>query len=156
MDRRFSPFVLALFLPFVVGCGRGVRIDTPPGFVELEEEESRYQYRATTADGLVLAVREIAHEPKGSLEFWTKATENKLRDRGGYALLEKKPTKTSRGLEGMTLRFGHDEGQTPHLYQVSLFVTEKKIVLFEAGGRKELFETSEKELASALASLRVE
>lgn len=153
MARRFSPLLLLLL---AVGCGGGLRVETPAGFVELEEEDSRYHYRATTADGLVLAAREIPHEPKGSLEFWTKATENKLRDRGGYSLLEKKPAKTSGGLEGTTLRFGHDEGRTPHLYQVSLFVTEKAIVVFEVGGRKELVEASEKEIAAALGSLQLD
>ena len=37
---------------------------------------------------------------------------------------------------GAELDFGHDEGRTPHLYRVALFVTDKKIFVIEAGGAK--------------------
>jgi hypothetical protein len=35
------------------------------------------------------------------------------------------------------MHFGHDEGRTPYLYTVAIFVTDKKIYVFEAGGTKE-------------------
>src|SRR5512134_1102897 len=56
-------------------CGPSFQAGTPPGFVELENQ-TQYDYRATNADGLVIAVREIDHEPKGEIGFWTKAIEN--------------------------------------------------------------------------------
>lgn len=145
MRRYLSPILFALLL---AGCGHAFQTATPPGFVELEDQESYgYDWRATTADGLVVAVRDIANEPKGPLEFWTRAIENSLRQRGGYALLGRRDVKNAQGLTGVELRFGHDEAQKPHLYTVTIFVTDSHIYLLEAGGSKEQMEANAKELA---------
>lgn len=109
---------------------------TPPGFVELEDRYSWNEYRATTADGVVIGIRAFDNEPKGELAFWVRAIENRMRDAGGYALLEKKDVKNRGGLTGTELRFGHDEGDEPYLYRVSIFVDEKRVYLVEAGGSK--------------------
>lgn len=109
---------------------------TPPGFVELEDRYSWNEYRATTADGVVIGIRAFDNEPKGELAFWVRAIENRMRDAGGYALLEKKDVKNRGGLTGTELRFGHDEGDEPYLYRVSIFVDEKRVFLVEAGGSK--------------------
>lgn len=122
----------------LIGCGPSFQVATPPGFVELDEDDSSYDYRATTADGLVLSVREIEHEPKGDLGFWVRAIENELRTRGGYAHLDTVPIKNRQGLEGRQLSFGHDESHRPHLYVLNVFVTDDYIYLVEAGGSKEL------------------
>lgn len=129
--------VRLLVLALTSGCGPSFKAATPPGFVELDADYDNYDYRATTADGLVLGVREVEHDPKGDLDFWVRAIENELRSRGGYALIESKPVKNVQGLSGRQLWFGHDEGQKPHLYMVTLFVTEGWIYLVEAGGTKE-------------------
>jgi hypothetical protein len=97
-----------------------------------------------------MAVRELPHDPQGSLEFWSKAIENQLRNRGGYALLGSKDLTTKSGLKGRALRFGHDEGNTPHLYAITVFVTESRIYLVEYGGRQELVTKSETDLEKAL------
>lgn len=130
----------ALFLGLALaGCGNSFQAATPPGFVELEDQEA-YDYRATNADGLVIAAREIDHEPKGTLEFWAKAIENRMRQRGGYALLGSHDVKNAGGAAGKQLRFGHDESGKPHLYTITLFVTDSTIYLLEAGGTKELMD----------------
>lgn len=135
---------ISLALSFVVvsalaatGCGRSFVPATPPGFVDLGD--SIYpdgEYRATTADGAVIGVRAFDNEPKGELAFWARALENRMRETGGYALLEKRAVTNRAGLVGTELVFGHDEGRTPHLYRVALFVTDKKIFVIEAGGAK--------------------
>lgn len=134
MRRLLALVFLALVL---LGCGPSFQAATPPGFVNLDEEYSNYDYRATTADGLVLAVRELEHEPKGDMAFWVRAIENEMRTRGGYAHLGTQDVQTRQGLKGKQLRFGHDEGNRPHLYTVTLFVTDDHIYLLEAGGTKE-------------------
>ncbi|MBK7580983.1 MAG: serine/threonine protein kinase [Myxococcales bacterium] len=151
MNRLILGLVAGLAL---AGCGHSFEATTPPGFVELEDQEA-YDYRATTADGLVIAVREIDHEPKGSMAFWTRAIENRMRQRGGYALLGTRDVKTAGGLDGKQLRFGHDESGKPHLYYVTLFVTDKYIFLLEAGGTKELVEKQSAELDQAVQGFRV-
>lgn len=126
-------------------------MNTPSGFVEVKGEP--YDYRASSADGLVIAVRELDHEPKGDLAFWVRAVENEMRLGRGYALLDTREVKTSRGLAGKEMRFGHDEGSNPHLYWVAVFVTDTKLYVIEAGGTKDLVEKSEALLEAAIVSL---
>jgi len=137
------------------GCGPSFVASTPAGFVELEDDYDAYDYRATTADGLVLAVREIENDPKGPIDFWTRAIENRMRQRGGYALLETLDVKSADGVAGKQLRFGHDEdGNKPHLYYITLFVTDEAIFLLEAGGTKELMTENAAQIDGAIAKFR--
>jgi hypothetical protein len=147
--RHVAPFVLAaLLLP---GCGHHFDAATPQGFVELEHQ-TRYDYRATSADGLVIGVRELQNDPKGELAFWARAVENQLRNRGGYALLATRAVKSKDGVAGKQFRFGHDEGKTPHLYSVTVFVTPKRIQVLEIGGTQELMTANAAETDSAVAN----
>jgi hypothetical protein len=134
-----GPLLAALALLAAAGC-ETFRAQTPAGFVALEDPKRRYDYRATTHDGVVLGVRAMANEPRGDEGFWAQAVTERLRQQGGYALLETRPVKTDSGLTGRQLRFGHDQGARPHLYQVTLFVTRKRIYLLEAGGARPLME----------------
>jgi hypothetical protein len=119
------------------GCGgRPYVPQTPPGFVEFKEKYDGDEYRAATADGVVLGIRAFKNEPKGELAFWVQAIKNRLRDVGGYALLETRPVADRANLKGTELRFGHDEGSEPHLYMVAIFASEERVYLLEAGGTK--------------------
>jgi len=130
--------VSALALSLMMGCaGRSFFVAVPPGFVELQNQEPEYSYRATSADGVVVAVREIKHEPKGDATFWVQAIQNRMRSMAGYAQLETVEVATKSGLKGKQLRFGHDEKGEPLLYTITVFVTEKYIYLVEFGGTKE-------------------
>ena len=140
MTAPLSKLWLALLPLVLAGCGRSFVPATPPSFVELNDQRPSYDYRATSADGVVLGARAIDNDPKGTLPFWSEAIERRLRAMGGYALLEKRAVSCLGGLTGAQLRFGHDEGSTPHLYVVSIFVAEKHIFLLEAGGTKEQIE----------------
>ncbi len=146
----------ALFLMLVTACaGPSFTIDTPAGFVEIKNEFDSYDYRATSADGMVIAVREIEHDPQGEAEFWLQAIKNRMRDRGGYALLDTLPVKSGDGLAGTQLRFGHDhEGDTPHLYYISLFVSPSALYLVETGGTKDQVTGQDAKLDAALRSFR--
>ncbi len=151
-------WILIVSLAFVglAGCGYAFEATTPPGFVELKDQDhAGYAYRATNADGLVIAVRQLDNDPKGELAFWEQAIENQLRQRAGYSLLDKRDAKSTDGTPGRQLRFGHDEGKTPHLYYVTVFVNDRRIYLVEAGGTKELVEGHAAELESAVARFRV-
>ena len=153
--RRFI-LVISLGLGWLVGCGYAFEASTPSGFVELkEQQDAGYAYRATSADGLVIAVRQLDNDPKGEISFWEQAIENQLRQRAGYSLLEKRDAKSADGTPGRQLRFGHDEGKTPHLYYVALFVNDRHLYLLEQGGTKELVEAHAADLEGAVARFRV-
>lgn len=156
MKSRKLVSIAALFGALSLSaCGHDFHAATPRGFVELEDQE-RYDYRATSADGLVIGVRELDNEPRGELDFWTRAIENQLRGRHGYALLETRSVKSKDGVHGKELRFGHDEGKSPHLYYLSVFVTPKHIALLEIGGTKELMLKSVAATDFAVANFSVD
>jgi len=150
----FSKLSLLLALLGAVACGPSFQVTTPNGFLELPEP-GQYDYRATTADGLVLAAREISNSGEGSLEFWSRAVENQLRLNEGYALLESRSIRSKDQVPGVELRFGHDFGAKPHLYYVALFVKPSKLYLVEVGGTKELVLKSASAIEQALTQFTV-
>ncbi len=133
---RTALFVSALAVALLASACRPFVPATPPGFVELEDRYGSAEYRATTADGVVLGVRSFDNDPKGERSFWVRALENRMRNMGGYALLEKREVKNRGGLTGTQLRFGHDEGDEPYLYYLTIFVTEDRVFVLEAGGAR--------------------
>jgi hypothetical protein len=154
-----SIFYCSSVLGLLLAASCSPLVVTPPGFVSLDSDDSQYDYRATTPDGLVISARELDHDPEGALSFWVDAIKNKMRDRGGYALIGEQDVKTQKGLAGKLLRFGHDEGKVPHLYSVAVFVTmgswlsTGSIYLVEAGGTKELVEKNDAKILAAIQSL---
>ncbi len=148
-ETRMACLLTALSLWFL-GCQL---MTPPPGFVSLDDYRGEFDFRAVSPDGLVISAQELDHEPEGDLAFWTRAIENELRGRSGYALLETRDVRTNDGVPGKQLRFGHDEGGTPYLYYVSVFVTDDCIYLVEAGGEKKLLSKHEASLDAAMRSL---
>lgn len=142
----------AAFALAAAGCGRPFEAATPQGFVDLGGRYGSNEYRATTADGVVLGVRAYDNDPKGELAFWARALERQMRENGGYALIEKRAVKDRAGLPGTQFRFGHDEGKEPHLYYVTLFVTDQRIFLLEAGGIKSEMERQAAQIDWAIAN----
>jgi hypothetical protein len=145
---------LLLCAPLLLSLGGCLRIDTPKGFVELDDPQS-YHYRATSATGVVLAVRseDSRKDEGGDLDFWSEAINRKVRRLGGYALLETRDVQTARGLPGKQLRFGQDQSGRPHLYWVSLFIDGDDLYVIEAGGPKDSFTELEAGLEKAIASI---
>ena len=149
-------WLAASALWLTAGCGGSAFYSaTPPGFVELEDQEPDYQYRATSADGVVVAVREIEHEPKGDQAFWDQAIRNRMRERAGYALIASKEVTTKSGLKGTQLQFGHDEKGQSMLYTITVFVTQDHIFLLEFGGSKEEMTRQAGHLAWVIENFRL-
>jgi len=137
------------------GCGSSFAMSAPEGFVELDEEYSNYDARFTSADGVVISVRSIEHDPKGDLDFWVEAIQSRIRMNGGYALLETEDVRAASGQSGKQLRFGRDQNGTPFKYWVTIFVTDAHIHIVEAGGRTEQFDAAQGRVENAIASLSI-
>lgn len=145
-------------LSLVAGCARPFTVQTPNGFVEVEDKEQGkelFDYRAAHPDGIVTAVKVLRHDPRGDLAFWSRAIQNEMRNFRGYALLEKRPVRSADGVAGEQLRFGIDLGDRPHLYRVTVFLDEDDIFILEQGGRAELVKAHTKELDDAIVSFRI-
>ncbi|MFO0734953.1 MAG: serine/threonine protein kinase [Labilithrix sp.] len=140
----------------LVGCGRPFKVETAPGFVPLENQSGySYDYRATTPEGVVVAIRVIDDEERGDLAFWTQALTLQLRDVSGYALLETTDTRSRDGTKGKLLKLGHDEDGKPFTYWVGVYLAQGRLFIVEAGGQKDAFERAKPNVEWMLASVKV-
>lgn len=141
-------------LTTLTGCSTPL-IQTPDKFLRLEHQEHEYAYRATSADGVVLAGRVFDYDKDlgGGLAFWVDAIKLRLSAVGGYALLKEQDIKAKSGLAGKQLRFGHDEKRGTYQYWVTLFVAGDRLVVLEAGGHEAKLSLHERAISSALASV---
>ena len=149
---------LAGALLLLGACGRPFDVKTAPGFVPLENQSAsttQYEYRATTPEGVVVAVRVVEDENRGDLAFWTQALTLQLRDVSGYALLDSSDVASLDGTQGRLLKFGHDEADKPFAYWVTIFPAQGRLFLVEAGGSKDAFDRARPSVEWMLKSVRV-
>jgi hypothetical protein len=149
--RALYIFLIALAL---VGCGRPFDVKTAPGFVPLEGQTS-HDWRATTPEGVVVAVRVVEEEKRGDIAFWTQAVTLQMREVSGYALLETTDVASADGTKGKLLKFGHDEDGKPYDYWIEIFSAQGRLFLVEAGGQKDPFERARPNVEWMLKSVKV-
>ena len=135
------------------GCSNGFTIATPNGFAELEDQDN-YGYRATNAEGVVLAVRREANKPYGDLGFWSGAVDAYLQ-RKGYQAVETVDVKSADGVAGKQVRYRTSHGDREQIFWVAVFVTGEAVVTVEAGGERDFFVPVEKSLGAAISSLTI-
>lgn len=150
LTRRL-PLLLALSL-LAPACA-SFHVNTPNGFAELEDDE-RYDYRATNADGVVIAVRVVRNEPRASLEFWGRVVDERLRRQGYVPEGNPEPVRSANGLPGVMFRYAATVGGREHRYHVAVFVQNRKVFVLEAGGDREVFDPAAPAVARALRSFR--
>lgn len=137
-------------------CVPSVTVSTPSGFAVLDDQKE-YVYRATSAVGVVLAVRAEKNEPRGNRDFWAAALDRKLR-RGGYVPDgPQTEVRTSTGLVGRSLRYTRDESGRKSRFWIAVFVTHDRVWVVEAGGDVERFdEPTQNGIQKAIEALRVD
>lgn len=157
LARKLGLPLVALVALSLTACGRPFKVETAPGFVELDNQSSAsdYAYRATTPEGVTFGVRVIEDEGRGDLAFWTQALTLQLRDVTGYALLESAEVKSRDGTPGRILKFGHDEDSKPYAYWVAVFMAQGRLFVVEAGATKEQMERQRAEVEWMLKSVKV-
>jgi hypothetical protein len=154
MKRALAALCIAVLAFAASACGRPFDVKTAPGFVPLENQAA-YEYRATSPEGVVVAVRVVEDENRGDLAFWTQAVTLQLRDVLGYALLDSADVASRDGTKGKLLKFGHDEGDKPYAYWVTIFPAQDRLFLVEAGGEKDVFDRAKPSVEWMLKSVRV-
>jgi hypothetical protein len=135
-------------------------VKTPDNMVAVEKSDR--EYVAMTHDGVV--VRALVHEQGDSDEgvgvaghdFWVKSVRERMRTRGGYALIEETEVRSANGHRGTRMKFGRDQQGMTYLYWLTIFVTEQNVHIIDAGGPKEQFEAAQAAVEQALSSYVVE
>ncbi|WP_146974417.1 hypothetical protein [Lujinxingia vulgaris] len=136
------------------------KITTPDQMVEVSKtKNTAADYVAMTHHGVVMRAQTFevgesrgADAPPASLEFWEQAVMERMRTRGGYALLEKSDIEAASGEKGLRFEFGRDQNGAPYRYTVALFATDKRIHLIEAGGRQDRYDEATEAIDQALES----
>lgn len=137
-----------------VGCHPSVRLQAPDDFAELGAGKgTRYDFRAASAQGVVLAVRTESNDPRANVDFWADAIDVRMR-RDGYAAEAKKDVVSASGLQGKQLRYSREEERRVYRYWLTVFATGEHVYIVEAGGDKESFDPAEKTVERAVLSLR--
>lgn len=136
-------------------CGPSVTLQTPSGFAVLEDQKE-YVYRATSAEGVVLGVRAERNQPHGNLEFWSEALDRQLRHGGYVTEGALKEVHLASGLTGRELRYTRVENGRKQRFWMTVFVTEKRVWVVEAGGDADRFkERTQLAVQKAIASLGI-
>ncbi|MCH9684816.1 MAG: hypothetical protein K0V04_25495 [Deltaproteobacteria bacterium] len=145
-------WMLTLAAVALGGCSTA-RLQTPAGFAAHTDDKT-YEYRASDGAGVVIAVRREKNRPQGDLDFWSAALDVNLRQ-AGYQATERGDVLSADGHTGRQLRYVVPTAGRELTFWVTLFVTQRQVVVVEAGGDSELFEPKAATVQGAIASLEV-
>lgn len=145
-------FIAILLLAAAPSACASFHMNTQPGFAELEHNDD-YAYRATSADGVVVAVRSERNQPTGNLEFWSRAVDERLRANGYVADGEPRPVRSGDGVEGVQYRYARDASGRTLRYWATVFVKDLRIFIVEAGGDREVFDRAVPAVERAITSI---
>jgi len=143
--------MLALLLALPVGCA-SFHMNTQPGFAELEGNDD-HAYRATSAEGVVIAVRSERNRPEGNLDFWAGAVDERLRSTGYTLDGDPRPVQSADGVTGVQRRYARDSNGRTLRYWVTVFVKGSRVFVVEAGGDREVFDRAAPAVERAVASI---
>ena len=151
--KTLPTLMFSLLLCTTAACGGSVTMHAPDGFAELGNQKG-YAYRATNAQGVVIAVRKEANNPRGDLAFWSGAVDAHLR-RAGYTAVTGSEVKTDSGITGQQIRYKVTRGNREHSFWVTVFVVDDTVVTVEVGGDHAFFDELEEPIAKAIKSLEM-
>lgn len=150
MKRTISTFCALVAL--LGGCATS-SLATPSGFAEHHQRRA-YDFRASDGEGVVIAVRSEKNRPRGDLQYWSSTLDVQLRN-AGYEAREAVELKSADGHAGRQLRYVlHHDGREL-MFWVSVFVTERRVVVVEAGGDALFFEAKIEQVEAAIGSLQL-
>ncbi len=144
-----------VMLVLLSACGgHAFELRAPTDFVEFKESPP-FAWRATSANGAVLAVREEENPRGGTVSYWVDTLTRMLRDDNGYALTETVDVTAATGQTGKQLRFSRDARSKTYVFWVTVFTKEDKVIVIEAGGEREIFTPQQAAIEEAIRSIRI-
>ena len=140
--------VCSLLLVFMlVGCNE---VNTyPKGFAVYLEEKETY---AIHPEGIVYHVKDVKEKNKADIEFWKKAIETKMTNKGYKKIGEEF---FSIGTDkAVDLSYAVPYGTKTYFYRMGVVVREDKIQLVEVGGPSEAMLKQKEPITNAMSSLK--
>jgi hypothetical protein len=144
-----SSMIVALAFS-AVAC-TGAQLATPAGFAKVEARDA--DYRATSPRGVVLSARTEKNLENANAQFWAEAIDVRLR-RDGYAHEADSDVRSVEGLSGRQLRYTRQDSGRTYRYWVTVYATEKKVYVVEAGGDKEAFDPALPQIERAVLTVK--
>ena len=117
----------------------------PAEFVPVDR--GAYEWRVMSARGVVIARRDFPRQHEETLDFVATVTRKEFEEARGYAFVSEE-----KAGNGQSMLFAAGETAS---YLVTVWVTERQIVVVEAGGPKEAFEADAAAVRAWLAKMKV-
>lgn len=136
----------------VTGC-KTFKVKTPSGYVTFKRK-SNY-YRAVSPDNAVIVVQSWKNKPKGSLSFWVETVKRDFVKVRGYKFVKIAAVEAKKGSKGKRLWFESSYRGQMFSYQVSLFVTKKRIYAVESMVEKKSIKRHRKAFQKVIGSLEL-
>jgi hypothetical protein len=152
MLRKLVCLALCSLSLATAACGPGARLSVPDGFAHVGGD---YDDRVASADGVVIAARVVANDPKANLDFWTTAIDLRLQQRGYKPDGKHEDIKNAAGLPGRSLHYVFFDGQRKSRYVVDVYATDRRILLVEATGDASDFDANRDKVEAAMRSARI-
>lgn len=154
---RHSMTAIAIVLAGTALGGCEPKIQFPTGFVEVEKYDlGPYDQRAVSADGVVMALRSETNPKNASLDFWVKAIRDELVERRGYPLSKEESIEADDGRRGKLMTFTALRSGVEFTYMVAVYVTVKKVLIAEAGGKSETVAPKAADFRKAFTGIRAD
>ena len=141
---------VALLVP-ATGCVP--QMETPDGYVRLQNPAWTYARKFVSADGVYVGVRKSQSAEGGSLDFWATAVRNELVQSKGYTLVKTAEITNADGTAGRCMDFAASIEGRRLGYVVALWVDGDKVIVAEAGGPKQKFDADRKLIDAALSGI---
>lgn len=147
-----SMLIFCVFAGLLGGCAT-TSLETPAGFASHHADRT-YDLRASDGEGVVISVRTEKNRPRGDLQYWSAALDVQLRT-AGYEARDAVALTSADGHAGRQLRYVLHEDGRELVFWVSVFVTDRQVVVVEAGGDAVFFDAKADQVEAALGSLQV-
>lgn len=134
-----------------VACGPSAKLAPPAGFAHVDGD---YDDRITSPRGVVIGARVERNKPVANLDFWAEAIDLRLRAQG-YVPEATTDVKSKTGLPGKGLRYTFFDGSRTNRYWVDVFATDQRVILVEAAGDKNDFDTQKDQIDATMLGVRV-
>lgn len=160
VQHRVLMIIFVLSLSMLAACGSGPALQTPEGFVELEEGEQFSNrgatWKAVSADGATLMVRKHDNDTKAGPDFWVDALTREMTLGQGYELLGTKEVSLRSGVSGKRVELRGTMDEIIYRYEVTVFVVGDAVYTVEAVAPEEVWAEQEQVLRTAVNTLQVE